>query len=54
MEDTQVIGMKKRNVAADDKYNEIQMITVGKLGQWSSKEKVKVIKQKKGTVVYSK
>lgn len=41
MADTQVIGMNKRNAADDDNDHEILMITVWKLGHWSSKEKVK-------------
>lgn len=40
MADTQVIGMNKRNADADDNDNEILMITEGKLGHWSSREKV--------------
>ncbi len=40
MADTQVMGMNKRNSADDDNDNEILMITVGKLGHWSSREKV--------------
>lgn len=42
-----MIGMKKGNAAADDNDNEILMITVRKLGQWSSKEKAKDVKWKK-------
>lgn len=37
MADTQVRGMNSRNSAADD--NEIFMITVQKLGHWSSTER---------------
>lgn len=40
MADTQVIGMNKRDAADDDNDNENLMITVGKLGHWSSREKV--------------
>lgn len=38
--DTQVIGMNKRKAADDDNDDEILMITVGKLGHWSSRGKV--------------
>lgn len=38
--DTQVIGMNKRNAADDDNDHEILMLTLGKLGRWSSKGKV--------------
>lgn len=42
MADTQVIGMNKRNADDDDddNDNDILMITEGKLGHWSSIEKV--------------
>lgn len=41
MADTQVIGMNKRNADDDDDNdNDILMITEGKLGHWSSIEKV--------------
>lgn len=36
MAESQVIGMKKRNAADGDNDDEILMITVGKLGHWSS------------------